>query len=49
MPGLLVHTYQKNGILEPQNSMYIDQCTYLKNQMTIVIKGTDICLDAKIQ
>jgi hypothetical protein len=29
--------------------MYIDQCTYLKNQATIAIKGNDICLDAKIQ
>lgn len=29
--------------------MYIDQCTYLKNQATIAINGTDSCLDAKLQ
>lgn len=49
MPNLFTHTYQKNGILTPQDSMYIDQCTYLKNQATIAIQGTDICLNGKIQ
>lgn len=28
--------------------MYIDQCTYLRNQSTIAIQGTNACLDAKI-
>ncbi|MCX6823734.1 MAG: thrombospondin type 3 repeat-containing protein [candidate division SR1 bacterium] len=49
MPSLFIHSYQKNGILTPQDSMYINQCSYLKNQATIVINGTDACLDAKIQ
>lgn len=49
LPSLFVHSYQKNGSLTPQDSMYIDQCTYLKNQATIAIKGIDACLDAKIQ
>jgi len=48
MPSLFIHSYQKNGSLTPQDSMYIDQCTYLRNQATISIKGTDSCLDAKI-
>jgi hypothetical protein len=48
MPSLFVHSYQKNGTLTPQDSMYIDQCSYLKNQATISIAGTDACLDAKI-
>ncbi|MCX6825326.1 MAG: PKD domain-containing protein [candidate division SR1 bacterium] len=47
MPNNSTHSYQKNGILTPQDSIYINQCTYLKNQATITIKGTDICLDAK--
>ena len=45
----LVHTYQKNGVVIPQDSIYIDQCTYLKNQATIVVNGLDSCLEAKIQ
>ncbi len=49
MPSLFVHSYQKNWILTPQDSMYINQCTYLKNQATIAINGIDSCLDAKIQ
>lgn len=47
-PGILVHTYQKNWVMKPQDSIYIDQCTYLKSQSTIVIKWIDACLDAKI-
>ena len=49
MPSIFTHSYQKNWSLTPQDSMYIDQCTYLKNQATIAIKGTETCLDAKIQ
>ncbi|MFA6256352.1 MAG: thrombospondin type 3 repeat-containing protein [Candidatus Absconditabacterales bacterium] len=49
MPSLFVHSYQKNGILTPQDSIYINQCSYLKTQATIAINGTDSCLDAKIQ
>lgn len=49
LPSLFIHTYQKNGALTPQDSMYIDQCTYLNNQATIAVNGTDACLDAKIQ
>jgi len=49
MPSIFVHSYQKNGSLTPQDTMYIDQCTYLKNQATIAINGIDACLDAKIQ
>lgn len=49
MPSLFVHSYQKDGSLTPQDSMYIDQCTYLKNQATIAINGTDSCLAAKLQ
>ncbi|MEI6673021.1 MAG: hypothetical protein WCL02_06990 [bacterium] len=49
MPSVFMHSYQKNGILTPQDSVYINQCTYLKNQATIAIKGKDSCLDAKIQ
>jgi len=49
MPSLFVHSYQKNGSLTPQDSMYINQCTYLQNQATLVINGTDSCLDVKIQ
>jgi len=47
--NILTHSYQKNGSITPQNSIYINQCAYLKNQATIVINGTDSCLDAKIQ
>ena len=49
MPSIFIHSYQKNGILTPQDSIYINQCTYLRNQATIAINGRDICLDAKIQ
>jgi len=49
MPSIFIHTYQKNGMLTPQDSMYINQCTYLKNQMTLAIKGIDACLDIKTQ
>jgi len=42
------HTYKKNGKILPQSSMFIDQCTYIKNQATIVIQGSDMCLQAKI-
>lgn len=49
MPSLFIHAYQKNGILTPQDSIYINQCTYLKNQATIAINGVDSCLDNKIQ
>ncbi|EKD25603.1 MAG: hypothetical protein ACD_80C00012G0019 [uncultured bacterium (gcode 4)] len=49
MPSIFTHIYQKNGSLTPQDSIYINQCTYLKNQATIAINGTDICLDAKLQ
>jgi len=49
MQNIFVHAYQKNWILTPENSIYINQCIYLKNQATIAIKGTDSCLDAKIQ
>lgn len=49
MPSLFTHSYQKNGSLTPQDSIYINQCTYLKNQATIAVNGTDSCLDAKIQ
>ncbi|MEI6774453.1 MAG: hypothetical protein WCL18_06815 [bacterium] len=49
MPSMFTHIYQKNGILTPQDSIYINQCTYLKTQATIAINGIDSCLDAKIQ
>ena len=49
MPSIFIHTYQKNGMLTPQDSMYINQCTYLKNQITLAIKGIDACLDTKTQ
>ena len=49
MPSLFTHSYEKNGSLTPQDNIYINQCTYLKNQATIAINGTDSCLDAKIQ
>jgi hypothetical protein len=49
MPSLFIHSYQKNGILTPQDSIYIDQCTYLKTQATITINGIDSCLATKIQ
>jgi hypothetical protein len=48
MPSLFIHSYQKNGSLTPQDSIYIDQCTYLKNQATIVINWSDSCLAAKV-
>lgn len=49
LPSLFVHSYQKNWSLTPQDSMYIDQCTYLKNQATIAINWSDSCLVAKTQ
>lgn len=49
LPSLFVHNYQTNGSLTPQNSMYIDQCTYLKSQATIAVQGTNSCLNAQIQ
>ncbi len=49
MQNILTHTYQKNWILTPENSIYINQCTYLNNKATITIKDTDSCLVAKIQ
>jgi hypothetical protein len=49
MPSLFIHSYEKNGLATPQDSIYIDQCTYLKNQATLIVNGTDSCLDAKIQ
>ncbi len=49
MPILFTHNYKKNGKVMPQNSIYIDQCSYLKNQATISIQGTNICLDAITQ
>ncbi len=49
MPSIFIHSYQKNGTLTPQDSIYIDQCSYLKNQATITINGKDSCLDAKLQ
>ncbi|MFA5748328.1 MAG: PKD domain-containing protein, partial [Candidatus Absconditabacterales bacterium] len=43
------HTYTKNGIYYPQNTLYTDnQCTYFNSQATIIINGTDLCLDAKL-
>jgi len=49
MPNLFTHSYQKESITTPQDSMFINQCTYLKNQATISVQGIDMCLDAKIQ
>ncbi len=49
LPSVFIHAYQKNGSLTPQDSIYINQCTYLKTQATIAIKWIDSCLDAKIQ
>ncbi len=49
LPSLFSYNYQKNNSLTPQDSLYIDQCTYLKNQITIAINGSDRCLDAYLQ
>ena len=49
LPSLFIHSYQKNGSLTSQDSMYINQCSYLKNQATIAVKGIDTCMDALIQ
>lgn len=49
MPSIFIHSYQKDIIVTPQDSIYIDQCTYVKNQVSIAIIGTDACLNAKIQ
>jgi len=37
IPNSFMHAYQKNGSLTPEYSMYINQCTYLDDQATIVI------------
>ncbi len=49
MPSVFIHTYQHDGIMNPKDSMYINQCTYLENKATISIRGKDICLSAKTQ
>lgn len=49
MPTLFSYSYKKSWLLTPQSNLYIDQCTYLKNQATIAVKWTDLCLDASIE
>lgn len=49
MPNTFSHSYQKNGSLTPETSIYIDQCTYLQNQATIAINSSDSCLIAKLE
>lgn len=49
MPSNFIHSYQKNGIVTPQDNLYIDQCSYVKNQATITINGNDACFEAKVK
>ena len=47
--NIFTHNYQLTNSIQPQSTMYIDQCTYLKNQASIAINTTDSCLLAKAQ
>jgi len=49
MPSMFAHAYQQHGSLTPQESMAIDQCTYLKDQVTIAVNWNDRCLDGRLQ
>jgi len=49
LPSNFSHNYQNNRVLTPQDNIFINKCAYLRNQATISIQGTDMCLDAALK
>jgi len=49
LPSLFSHSYQNSRVITPQDNIFINQCSYLRNQATISVQGVDMCLDAKLQ
>jgi len=47
LPYKSSYIYIKNWIYQPWSMLYINQCNYLKSQITVVAKWTDVCLQAK--